>query len=77
MAMVNSLRSWPKRYLRRFVGMDPKNLQSYLNWFVHLFRVNQSKERWPKMERVVRRLLMPDASYRTSNGFRNTTLLDC
>lgn len=77
MAMVNNLCSWLKRYLRRFVGMDPKNLQSYLNWFVYLFRVNQSKERWPKMERVVRHLLMSDASYRTSNGFRNTTLLDC
>ena len=48
MAMANSLCSWLKRYLRRFVGMDPKNLQSYLNWFVCLFRVNQSKERWPK-----------------------------
>lgn len=66
MSMVNSLCSWLKRYIWRFVGMDPKNLQSYLNWFVYLFRVRQAEERWPKTERVVRHLLMADAHYRTS-----------
>lgn len=29
MEMVNNLSSWLKRYLRRFTGMDPANLQSY------------------------------------------------
>ena len=28
--------------------LDPKNLQSYLNWFVYLFRVRQAEEKWPK-----------------------------
>ena len=28
---MNNLRSWIKRYLWRFTGMDPGNLQSYLN----------------------------------------------
>ena len=65
MSMVNSLCSWIKRYLWRFVGMDPKNLQSYLNWFVYLFRVRQAEGRWPKTARVVRHLLMTDAHYRT------------
>lgn len=66
MAMVNSLSSWLKRYLWRFTGMDPKNLQSYLNWFVYLFRVNQARGRWPETARVVRHLLMTDASFRSS-----------
>lgn len=33
MALVNNLCSWLKRYLWRFTGMDPDNLQSYLNVF--------------------------------------------
>jgi len=66
MAMVNNLCSWIKRYLWRFTGMDPANLQSYLNWYVYLFRVNQASDRWPRLERVVRHLLMADATYRTS-----------
>jgi len=66
MAMVNNLCSWLKRYLWRFTGMDPSNLQSYLNWYVYLFRVRQSREKWPETERVVRHLMMANASYRTS-----------
>lgn len=66
MAMVNNLCSWVKRYLWRFTGMDPANLQSYLNWYVYLFRVNQARERWPKLERVMRHLMVTDAIYRTS-----------
>lgn len=66
MALVNNLCSWLKRYLWRFTGMDPANLQSYLNWFVYLFRVNQARERWPETERVVRHLLMTDAGFRSS-----------
>lgn len=65
MEMANNLSSWLKRYLRRFTGMDPANLQSYLNWFVYLFRVRQAEDRWPKTARVVRHLLMADATYRT------------
>jgi len=66
MAMVNNLCSWIKRYLWRFAGMDPKNLQSYLNWYVYLFRVLQSEDKWPKVERVVRHLLMTETQYRSS-----------
>lgn len=65
MEMANSLSSWLKRYLWRFTGMDPENLQSYLDWFVYLFRVHQAEDRWPKTARVVRHLLMSDATYRT------------
>ena len=68
MAMVNNLCSWIKRYLWRFTGMDPANLQSYLNWYVNLFRVNQAQERWPKTERVVRHLLMAETQYRSSRA---------
>ena len=32
------------------------------------FRVKRDNERWPKLERVVRRLVMTDASYRRSRG---------
>lgn len=61
----NNLSSWLKRYLWRFTGMDPANLQSYLDWFVYLFRVRQAQDRWPKTARVVRHLIMADATYRT------------
>lgn len=66
MALVNDLCSWIKRYLWRFTGMEPANLQSYLNWYVYLFRVNQARGRWPRTEGVVRHLLMSDAHFRTS-----------
>lgn len=65
MEMVNNLSSWLKRYLWRFTGMDPANLQSYLDWFVYLFRVHQAEDRWPKTARVVRHLMMTDAHYRS------------
>ena len=65
MAMVNNLCSWLRRYLSRFPGMKMFNLQSYLNWFVYLFRVKRSVDRWPKIARVVRHLLMAEASYRS------------
>lgn len=68
MEMANNLSSWIKRYLWRFTGMDPANLQSYLDWYVYLFRVRQAEEKWPKTARVVRHLLMTDARYRTSTG---------
>ena len=65
MGMVNNLSSWLKRYLWRSTGMNPANLQSYLNWFVYLFRVHQAEDRWPKTARIIRHLLMTDATYRT------------
>ena len=66
LAMVNNLCSWLKRYLWRFTGMEMKYLQSYLNWYVYLFRVNQAADRWPETERVIRHLLMTDATFRSS-----------
>ena len=66
MELVNNLCSWLRRYLFRFPGMKKANLQSYLNWFVYLFRVRRDEEKWPKTERVLRHLLMSDAHYRSS-----------
>lgn len=66
MAMANNLCSWIRRYLRGYVGMDVKNLQSYLNWYAYLFRVKRAEEKWPKVERVLRHLFMADATFRSS-----------
>lgn len=66
MALVNNLCSWLRRYLLRFPGMRKSNLQSYLNWFVYLFRVRRDEEKWPKTARVLRHLLMVDRHYRSS-----------
>ena len=65
MEMVNDLCSWFKRYLWRFAGMSPRNLQTYLDWYVYLFRVNQARSRWDPTARVVRYILMADATYRS------------
>lgn len=65
MELINNLSSWLKRYLWCFTGMSPKNLQSYLNWFVYLFRVNQAKDMWPQNARVLRHLMLEDACFRT------------
>lgn len=40
-----------------------ENLQSYLNWFVYLFRIKRDDEKYPKVERVIRHLLLTDAQY--------------
>ena len=56
--------SRPKRHLRRFAGMDPENLQSYLNPYVCFFRVERDDERRPKIARAVRHLLMAEARFR-------------
>ena len=61
---ANNLRSRPKRYLRRFAGMDPENLQSYPNPYVCFFRVERDDERRPKIARAVRHLLMAEARFR-------------
>ena len=77
---MNNLCSWIKRYLWRFTGMDPGNLQSYLNLYVYLFRVKRDDERWPKIARVVRHLLMVDARFRSSTQgahYLSSRLLDC
>jgi len=66
MSIVNNLCSWLKRYLWRLTGMKPGNLQSYLNWYVYLFRVNTARGKWPETERVVRHLMMADAYFRSS-----------
>ena len=65
MELVNNLCSWLRRYLFRFPGMKKGNLQSYLNWFVYLFRVRRDEEKWPKTARVLRHLLMSDAHFRS------------
>lgn len=63
MLMINSLSSWIKRYLFRYVGMKIDNLQSYLNWFVYLFRVKQNNETYPEIERIIRHLLLDEGQY--------------
>ena len=50
--MANDPCSWLKRYLLRFTGMSPRNLQAYLDLYVYLFRVNQARDRWDPTERV-------------------------
>lgn len=65
MKLVNSLCSWIQRYLGRFAGMNRENLQSYLNWFAYAFRVKRDGEKWPETARVIRHLLMTNASYRS------------
>ena len=63
MALINNLCSWIRRYLFRFIGMDINNLESYLNWFVYLFRVKSNNEKWPKIERILRHLVLSDAQF--------------
>ena len=62
MEMVNDLCSWLKRYLWRFTGMSLLNLQTYLDWYVYLFRANQARDRWDPTVRVVPHILMADAN---------------
>ena len=64
MALINNMCSWLKRYIYRFIGMRMTNLQSYLNWFVYLFRVKSNTDRWPKMERILRHLVLSDIQYK-------------
>lgn len=65
MEMVNDLCSRLKRYLWRFTGMSPQNLQAYLDWYAYLFWVNQARDRWDPTARVVRHISMADATYRS------------
>lgn len=63
--MANDLCSWLNRCLCRFTEMPPRNLQASLDWCVYLFRVNHSRDRWDPTARMVRHILMPDATYRS------------
>ena len=63
--MVNDLCSRLKRYLWRFAGMSPRNLQAYLDWYAYLFWVNQARDRWDPTARAVRHIPMADATYRS------------
>ena len=66
MEMVNSMCSWLKRYLWRYTGMSPANMQLYLDWYVYLFRVNQARDRWDPTARVLRHMMMAPARFRSS-----------
>lgn len=74
MEIVNDLCSWSKRYLWRFAGMSPRNLQAYLDWWVHLFRFNQARDRWGSTARMGRHTLMADATYRSLGWVRRHLL---
>lgn len=64
-ADVDDLCSSLKRYLWRFTVMTLRNLQPHLDWYVYLFRVNQARDRWDPTARVVRHILMAEATYRS------------
>ena len=63
MMLINSLSSWIKRFIYRYVGMKVQNLQRYMNWYVYLFRVKQANEKWPKNIRILRHLLIDDSKF--------------
>lgn len=67
MALINNMCSWLKRYIYRFIGMRTINLQSYLNWFVYLFRVKGNTDKWPKMDRILRHLVLNDTQYKRNH----------
>ena len=73
MALVNNLCSWIRRYAGRFSCMKSANLQSYLNWFVYLFRVHRDEEKWPAEERSF--AIWPYRKVSTC-GNENTTTID-
>lgn len=66
MKLINSACAWLKRYIYKFIGMKQENLQSYLNWFVYLFKVKRDKEKYPEADRVLRHLLL-NSSHFTRN----------
>lgn len=63
MNLINSLSSWIKRFIYRYVGMKIENLQRYLNWYVYLFRVKAENEKWPKNTRILRHLLIDNSKF--------------
>ena len=64
MAMINNMCSWLKRYIWRFIGMEVVNLQSYLNWFIHLHRCKRDNEKWPKSNRILCHLVLERVKFR-------------
>ena len=46
--------------------MSAANMQSYLNWYVYLSRVNQKADERPETVRVVRHMLVAGMSFRSS-----------
>lgn len=63
-ALINNMCSWLKRYIYRFIRMRMTNLQSYLNWFIYLFRVKGAVEQCPKMDRILRHLILFNGTYK-------------
>ena len=41
MELINNMRSWIKHYIYKFTSMIVEKLQSYLNWFIYLQRVER------------------------------------
>lgn len=64
MALINNMCAWLKRYLYRFIGMDLKYLPSYLNWFVYLYCVKKADEKWPKIPRILRHLILSETTHK-------------
>jgi hypothetical protein len=64
MALINNMCAWLKRYLFRFIGMDLGYLQDYLNWFVYLYRVKQAADKWPKVQRILRHLILTETTHK-------------
>lgn len=62
MLLINSFCSWVQKYLASFTGMDTEYLQDYLNWFVYLFKCRSDSEKWPVVKRILRHMLLEDAS---------------
>ena len=52
------------------------NLQSYLNWFVYLFRVKGAVEQWPKMDRILRHLILFNGTYKRNTRFHHISIVD-
>lgn len=45
--------------------MSHRNPQANLDWYVYLFMVNQTRDGWGSTARVMRNILMSDATYRS------------
>lgn len=63
--------------VKNVLTLTPRNLQAYLDWYVYLFRVNQARDRWDPTTRVVRHILMADATYRSWGRCGITRYLNC
>lgn len=64
MNLLNNLCAWIKRYLFKYIGMKIDNLQTYLNWYVYLFRVKRDNEKYPEIERVIRHLVLSEEEFK-------------